>query len=352
MITTADWLRYIESLGPTDEREVLRERIESAGADPGFAAWLLSIVRQRQIARAVARSGSVIAAAGIAWSAYLWWLALRGAPDAPNVTATIPAAVMIGLGALMMIIATSIELSPPLHLDYRTLPSELAPPPRQVGASRRTAGAWRLAIAVFCFILAPASLSVEPVRNRIWLRDHGVETTGRVAGFFTRSGSKGRIDHYYRYEFDEGTGARLVRSRDNLRVGDTVPVTYLPERPAINVAQRKADLRPLLSLDDPILAIVLVYLIAVIPLTMLAAAYGVGLQRSLAERGVATVATVTQVRRQMIEYRYDDQTRRYVYGKRRIRERLTEGQPLVILYDPEKPKRSIPLGALSDLELR
>jgi len=352
VITTADWLRYIESLGPSDDRDSLRMRIESAGADPQHAAWLLSVYRQRRIAHTVASVGIGFAIVGAALSAYQWWLALSGALNAPEIAETIIPAALLAIGAVIMVIGSGIELSPPLDFADRAIPAELTPPPRQVGYSIRASAARRMAAGVFCMMLAPLAMSVTDVRNRVWLRDHGVETTGRVTGTYTRKGSKGSIHYYYRYEFDGGTGVQSVARKqfEQTRVGDTVPVTYLPSRPQINRATTKARLHRW-TFDDPVLAVAMFYLLLIVPLVALLAGHGHARQRTLAERGVATMAEVTRARQQVIEYRYGDQTGRYMFGRRRLRERPAVGQPLVILYDPDKPKRSAPLGAIGDFEL-
>ena len=353
VITTADWFRYIESLGPSDDRDSLRLRIESAGADPEHAAWLLSIDRRRRIARKVASVGIGFAIVGGALSAYQWWLALRGALNAPEIADTVIPAGLLAIGALILVIASGVELSPPLNLSDRMIPAELPPPPRQVGYSIRASAARRMAAGVFCLMLAPLAMSVTDVRNRVWLRDHGAETTGHVTETYTRKGSKGSIDYYYRYEFDHGTGVQAVgRERfEQTRVGDTVPVTYLPSRPEINRATTKARLHSW-AIDDPVLAIAMLYLLLIVPVIALLAGRGMSRQRTLAERGVATMAEVTRVRQQVIDYRFGDQAGRFMFGRRRLRERPAVGQPLVILYDPDKPKRSAPLGAIGDFELR
>lgn len=354
MITTADWLRYIESLGPSDDDESMRMRLESAGADPALAGWLLSIDRQRRVAQKVARIATLVVLVGIVWTAYQWTLALRGASNAPEINDAIPAAVVLATGALAMLIASGVELSPPLDLVHPTIPSDLTPPPRQVGVSLRTGAARRMALAMFCFMLAPFALAVTETRNRVWLARDGVETTGHVTDVYTRKGSKGRTDYYARYEFDHGTGVRSLRRAQFgvTNIGDTVPVTYLPSRPRINRAETKAQLQSSFWVEDPVLVIAFVYLLLIAPAIAIAVGYGVRRQRQLAERGVAVLGEVTGARRQMIEYRYLNQRGRFMYGKRRLRERPVEGQPLVILYDPDKPKRSAPLGAISDFELR
>lgn len=354
MITTADWLRYIESLGPTNDTQALRLRVESAGAEPAYAEWLLKLVRQRRIAKAASRAGMTMLTAGVAWSAYQWWLALSGSPNAPDGANVAFVAALVGVGAVVIVISSAFELSPPLDLSQHTIPAELGPPPRQVGVSVRSFAARRLALGVFCMMLTPLALSVGDTRDRVWLRDRGVETTGHVTSTFTKKGSKGHVSYFFGYAFDRGSGIQSVpRSRfEQMHEGDPVPVTYLPLRPEISRARTKAQLASWFSFEDPMLAAVLVYFIVVMPIVALLAGHVVSEQRALAERGVATVAEVTESRRQVIEYRFGERTGRFLLRKRRLRERPAPGQPLVVLYDPDKPKRNAPLGAMGDFEFR
>lgn len=354
MITTADWLAYIDSLGPSDAQS-MRMRLQSAGADAERAEWLVSMVWRRQLSRYVARVAVVFLIVGAAWAAYLWWLALSGSLRGPEIKDTIAPCIIIAVGALALLIASAVELSPPLDLtSHRAIPSELPPPPRRIAESGdRRALSSRLLCGIVAMMVVPAVISTPRVRDRVVLQKQGIDATGKVIDVYTRKGSKGSIRHYVRYAFEKGEGVQSVEREDfpTYHPGDSVPVTYLPARPDISAMQSKADLMSGSFFGDPVLARVLAFFVVMIIVVFVILNAVMKRVRRIAERGIPVVAEITKTRGQAIEYRFGEITGKYVYGKRSLRERPAVGEPIVILYDPENPKRHMPLGALSDLRL-
>jgi hypothetical protein len=114
-ITTADWLRYVESLGPADPQS-LQLRLQAAGLDQDRAAWIARLTRRRELARKVSFAAIFVMLAGIAWCAYYWALALRGDPAAPDVAGVAWSVGVMILGALTLLIAAATEQNLPLDV--------------------------------------------------------------------------------------------------------------------------------------------------------------------------------------------------------------------------------------------
>ncbi len=352
VITTADWLAYVDSLGPSDAQS-MRMRLESAGAEPQRAEWIVSLVWHRQIARYVARVAVFVLLASVGLSVYQWWLALTGASNAPDLKATFIPAAAIGVSAMALVISGAIELSPSFDLfSLHAIPPELAaPPPRRVIPGDRRSAAWRIPIGFFCLMLIPSALAMPRARNRTWLRKGGVETTGHVARTYTVQGSRGHVSYYVRYDFDHGEGVTSVgrNAFPTFHEGDPIPVTYLPSRPEINLAERKAQLESRSILfDDGGIVVALIYFVFVFPIFGAVLSAASRRERALAEGGVAAIAQITKVSRQAIEYQFGGQLGRFSF-KQKLREQPVEGQQFIVLYDPDKPKRSMPVGAMSDI---
>jgi hypothetical protein len=353
MITTADWMRYIDSLGPSEE-STMKSRLRSAGADPAYADFLVGLIWKRQVSRRAAQIAFVLLAIGLAWSAYECWLAFQGSPKGPEFSDIAFPVGLLVIGGLTLIISSASEISPAIDLSSnREIPRDLAPPPRAITfAAAKSGAAWRLAIGVICFMLMPLLFAAPEMRKRVMLRDHGVETVGHVTGKFITRGSKGSSHYHLRYSFDGGSGSTSVsrKSYEETNEGESLPVTYDRDQPQINLARTKAQLKAVV-IDEPVWIALIVYFVVVLPLILIVIRFGTMTQRILGERGVAAVAEVTGISRQSVTYRFGEHTGRWFWGKRRVRERPSVGQPLVILYDPEKPPRNLPLGALGDFEI-
>ena len=351
LITTADWLRYIESLGPTDA-ESLRVRLETAGADPARASFLVSVWRVQTNARRVTMVAAAMLAIGLGAAAHQWWLALQGERIGHEPRDIYIVTAVIAVAAFALLLGSALQLSPPLDLSYREIPAGLGPPPRNVAIRRKRGASIGLGIAIVSFIVAPFTIAVIEVRNRVLLRDHGVETTGRVTETYVTAGSKGSKNYHVAYEFEQGHGTISVGSRQygSYHSGDSIPVTYLPSNPDVNEGRHRADILRGPGMSDPLTIGVLFYIVAIAFFVVMLASMQDKRRLRLAERGVAVVAEVTGLSMQSVNYRFDDREGRFRWAKRKVRERPSQGQPLVILYDPENPKRNMPLGALGDVE--
>jgi hypothetical protein len=231
-------------------------------------------------------------------------------------------------------------------------------PPRRVNFATSRGAFVRLVVAMIAMPLAIITFALPQVRNRIWLQQHGVETQGEVTRTYTTKGSKGRIRYHVDYQFEGRVGSDSV-SRDvydQMHAGDRIPVTYLPSRPEINTPRSKesVDSRPRVFSDRRSL-LPLLFLLVFVPLVALIAYGAHQKQLKLAENGIAVVGTAAEMRHQSIVYTYNTpegvKEGRFNLNKRRVRERPRGGEPLVVLYDPAKPDRSVPLGTLGDLEI-
>ena len=357
-ITTADWLRYVESLGPADTQS-LQLRLQAAGLDSERAKWIASLTRRRELARKVSFFAIFILLAGLAWCAYQWSLALRGDPAAPGVAEVAKSAGVMIVGAFTLLIAAATEQNVPLDvLAHPYIPSSLGGPPRRVSVSTTRASLVRLMAGMFALPFAFITFVLPQVRDRTWLQQHGVETQGEVTRTYTTKGSKGRVRYHVDYQFEGRIGSDSIGRDefDRLHVGDRVPVTYLPSRPEINTPQTKAavDSRPRLFSDRRSL-LPLLFLFTSLPLIAVIVRSAREKQLKIAEKGVAVVGTAAEMTHQTIYYSYPTpggmKEGRFNLNKRPVRERPRGGEPLVVLYDPAKPDRSVPLGTLGDLEI-
>jgi hypothetical protein len=140
----------------------------------------------------------------------------------------------------------------------------------------------------------------------------------------------------------------------SLRPGEPIAVTYVPARPEVNEPRHKGEIDSKSALGDNRLVLPVVFPLIMLPLIAIIVGLTRVRHRKLAEEGVATIGTVTPAHGPAVLYTYETpagiQVGRFFHGKRHLRERPEEGQELVILYDPQKPSRSIPLGGLSDFE--
>jgi hypothetical protein len=352
-ITTREWIDHVDTLG--DERELVVGRLMGQGVDEGRARWLVAGARRRRLAGGIARLGFFVGVTGFAWLAWMWLQALRGDPDTPGTFLVLRPALLAFGGMLVFLVASAIGFTNRLDIGaYTAIPEELTPPPRQVDDDT-----WKLVLTIVCadvaMLVAVMSATILPqVRNTVWLQQRGVESVGTVSEMEIRRGPKGQISHHIRYDFEGHDGwAAIPESRYSaLHRGDHVPVTYLADRPEINRPQAKRDVRAF-SQPDPLpigflaLGLVLVFVL-VRALTRR--------RRRLAEEGVATIATIIDVRPQRFRYAFEVEENRVegmlLLNRQKVREMPRVGDKVVVLYDPANPRRSVALAALSRVAFR
>jgi hypothetical protein len=352
-ITTREWLEHVDSLG--DERELVVGRLMGQGVDESRARWLVAGARRQRTTRAVAGFALAVAAAGFGWLAWLWFQAFRGAPDAPETAMVLRPALLAGGGMLVYLVATAISFTNRLDVGaYTAIPPELTPPPRQVDDDT-----WKLIVTIILADIAMLVAAMSPlllvqVRNTVWLQQRGVQSAGTVTEMEIRRGSKGQISHHIRYDFD-GHGGWAGVSPERyaaLHRGDQVPVTYLPERPAISQPRAKQDVH-LFGQPDPL---PIAFLAGGLLLVFVLVRAALARRRTLAEEGVPAVATIIDVRPQRFRYSFEVEGNAVegmlLLNRQKLREMPRVGDKLVVLYDPAKPRRSVALAALPRIVFR
>jgi hypothetical protein len=200
------------------------------------------------------------------------------------------------------------------------------------------------------------SVMLYPAAHR-WgaLRMRGAETTGIVTNKRSRLGT---TTHYYiRYEFRISirtieSSARVSEERwDALRVGDSIPVTYLPRLPqsSLPVARRDLSLENVFG-EAPTWQFGLATLLLLVLIVLMNRIRR--RQVRLLRNGNAVIATVTAINGQRVEYSFDTPsgliTSRWSY-RGSVLPKPAAGDTFAILYDPDNPNMNGPWIAIRTL---
>jgi len=350
-LTNADYLASPEPSSPD-----LAGHFTSLGASPERARKLAKFVRTSRTRARLIKPAALIGVVFIAWIAYALSLAFSGSPSAPGFEQMVwPSMGALAVGIVIAISYAAGLTTGPFWESSDSVPRELASVPRRAIVQPIAIG--RVFIGVgFAVIVSTAGLIVQDAREASWLRREGVETTGTVIDRNIRKQKSQLYTVIYRYS----AGGVVMQNSANVRrvdyermtVGSTVPVTYYASRPAVSKPYARADvgspsrfLTPLLAIGGGIvvLAIFMIWLMS----------YAAKQQERVATRGVAALARVTKVRSSSAQYSYGTNQgvidSRVAFGKQRPAPMPVEGETYIVLYDPDNPRRSIPLAMLQDV---
>jgi hypothetical protein len=350
-LTNADYLANPEPPSPD-----LVAHFTSLGASPERANRLARFVRGRRIAVSVTKPAWLLAVVCAAWVTYAVWFAFNGVPSTPSFEQMLwPSIGALIIGVVIAIARASGLTTGPFWEPASSIPRELASAPRRaIVPAIRIGGV--IGGITFAFIVATAGLMVQDLRDAVWLQRSGVETTGKVIGRRIRSGkSKAYIVHY---QYDLGgvviqNNASVSRSEyEQMTEGTTVPVTYYPANPMVSKPRSRARLVSPMRILAPLFATVggMLGLWALMTLLM---SYAQKQSEAIATRGVAALAQVTKVSGSGASYSYDTNQgvidARVSFGKQRPAPMPAAGETFVVLYDPDNPRRSMPLAILQDV---
>jgi hypothetical protein len=267
------------------------------------------------------------------------------------------------LGAMMTLARPMYEAAARLNLiPLQTLPPLLASTPRNVIDTGRTKRVVIDTLGMFGIMALSVQLAAMYPTARKWaaLRARGTETTGTITGRHERNTGRAVIRSMtYRFTTAQGEIVDSAESvsratYDRIRAGDTIPITYLESATWAHLAAHKRELTWHYLLDR--LSPIAMILGGLLIMGILAAVF---LQRiralmiARARDGIATLAVITNVNRQRLEYEYDTpqgrQSGALVIAKKKPRVQPQPGEKIAVLYDAAKPAKSMPVAGLVDV---
>ncbi len=223
-------------------------------------------------------------------------------------------------------------------------PELLRSTPRPVKLS--AAGMLVAGIVLLCCVGIVADLvgTLGQVRLRNTARQDGVAATGEVIGVTVFHGKNAREVVRYRYQaadaWREGRASLPGHRRPTFAAGDKIQIAFLPSDPDVSWMPGHAPGLPLWFV--PIIPTCLVIAVIFLVRELRQQAY-------MLSNGRAALGRVTESRR---VYKRDHRAYRIDYeftilsGARRsgryeiVKNPPTTGAPLIILYDPDQPRRS------------
>jgi len=351
-LTNADYLA-----NPQPPSSDLITHFTSLGASRERAERLAKFVKARKVGRALIKPAALLAVVCLVWVVYALWLAFNASPSTPRHDQMLwPSIAALILGMIIAISRAAGFTTGPFWEAEGSIPRELASAPRRAVVQRVPLGGVFAGIGVACAI-AIGGLTVPEVYSSSLLQRDGVETTGKIV---SRSIRKGKSRSYlvtYRYTAGGMVLQNSARVRepeyDAMTEGTTVPVTYSATNPLISKPRSRAEIRGTVELLTPLIAIVGGMIVLGILMTLLMA-YAQQQTATIATRGVAVLARVTQVDRHAARYSYDTNAgvidAKSTFGKQRPAPMPVEGETYVVLYDPDNPRRSLPLAMLQDVQ--
>jgi len=350
-LTNADYLA-----NPQPPSADLVGHFMSLGASRVRAERLAKFVRGRRIGAALVKPAALIGVVFAVWVAWALWLAVNGSQDLPRFETML----WPSIGALIVGIVIAISRASTLTSGFfwepaSSIPRELASAPRRAIVRPMSLGGVFGGIAL-ALAVAVGGLTVHDVRDATMLQREGVETTGTVIDRSVRSGKS--KDYIVTYRYTAGgvvlQNSATVGRRDYERMveGSATPVTYAATRPVISKPRSRAALGGPLRALAPMLGVAL-GMIALSGFMAILMAYAARQSESIATRGVAVIGRITKVGHAGAHYSYDTSAgvidARASWGKQKPAPLPVEGETHVILYDPDNPRRSMPLAILQDV---
>jgi hypothetical protein len=339
-VTNADYVALAEESSSAD----LIPRLTSLGASRDRAQRLSRFIRWRRKAKFVIRPAIVIVVMAALWIGWSFWLAVNGAMVQDLMFPSI--AVIIAGGAIAITRAaqmtTGIDWEP---MD--AIPRALATTPRRVVVPEMPIAS-TIAASLLAMLIGIAGLAVPQIRDAQLLRRNGIEMKGKVVG---RHIQRGRSKQYYvMYSYGSPEvhfqkRAKVSRAEyERMTEGSEVPVTFDPTHPLVSEPRSHTELR---GQWQPLAPIVILLLVSI--LTRNAR----NQTEVLATRGVATLGRVTRFAGGSVRYEFTTSQGpvegRMLFGKRKPARLPVEGETFVVFYDPDNPRRSMPLAGMQDV---
>jgi Protein of unknown function (DUF3592) len=350
-LTNADYLA-----NPQPPSADLVGHFVSLGATRVRAERLAKFVRMRRGGAALIKPAALIAVVFAVWVAYALWLAINGSQDLPAFETML----WPSLGALILGMVIAISRAVGLTSGFfwepaSSIPRELASAPRRAIVRPMPLGGVFGGIAL-AMTVAVGGLIARDVRDATMLQREGVETTGTVIDRNVRNEKSKKYIVTYRYTAGGVVmqNSATVGRRDYERMveGSATPVTYAASRPTISKPRSRAALGGPLSALAPMLGIAIGMIMLAGFMTILMA-YAARQTESIATRGVAVLGRITKVGHSGAKYSYDTNAgvidARASWGKQKPAPLPVEGETYVVLYDPDNPRRSMPLAMLQDV---
>jgi len=350
-LTNADYLA-----DPQPPSADLVAHFVSLGASRVRAERLAKFVRVRRTGAALIKPAALIAVVFAVWIAYAFWLAINGSPDLPSFETML----WPSIGGLILGIVIAISRAVGLTSGFfwepaSSIPRELASASRRAIVRPMSLGGVFGGIAL-ALTLAIAGLIARDVRDATTLQREGVETTGSVISRSVRSGKSKSYLVTYRYTAGgivvQNTANVGRREYERMVEGSATPVTYAASRPTISRPRSRANLGGPLRALAPMLGVGL-GMIALSAFMTILMAYAARQTDLIATRGVAVLGRITKVGHAGAHYSYDTSQgvidAKASWGKQKPAPLPVEGETHVVLYDPDNPRRSMPLAMLQDV---
>jgi len=350
-LTNADYLA-----NPQPPSADLAAHFISLGASRERAERLVKFVRIQRIAAAVTKPLALIGVVLAAWVAYAMWLALNASPRTPGMNTMLAPSIGALIVGIALAISRAVRLTSGVFWEpAASIPRELASAPRRAIVRPMAMHGIFAGIGV-ALAVAIGGLTVHDVRDAAWLQREGVQTTVTAIDRNVRSGKS--KDYYVTYRYKVGGGVMQnsanVGRRDYewMTEGTDIPVTYAATRPEISSPRARGNLGGVQRALAP-LAGIACGLILVSALMGIIMSYAAKQSEALATRGIAALARITKVGHSGASYSYETNAgvidAKASWGKQKPAPRPVEGETHVILYDPDNPRRSMPLAVLQDV---
>lgn len=351
-LTNADYLA-----NPQPPSSDLITHFTSLGASRERAERLVKFIKARKFGRALIKPAALLGVVCLVWVGYALWLAFNASPSTPRAAQMLwPSIAALVLGMIVAISRATGFTSGPFWEAQASIPRELASAPRRALVPRMPLGGVFVLIGVACAI-AIGGLTVPEIYTASLLQREGVETTGKIV---SRNIRKGKSESYFvTYRYTAGGMVLQNSSRvrepeyDAMTEGTTVPVTYSATNPLVSRPRARAELRGTMELLTPLIAVVGGMIALGILMTLLMA-YAQQQTATIATRGVAVLARMNKVDHFAARYSYATNAgvidAKTSFGKQRPAPMPVEGETYVVLYDPDNPRRSLPLAMLQDVQ--
>lgn len=349
-LTNADYLA-----NPAPPSSDLVAHFTSLGASRERAEKLAKFVQVQRVGAAVMKPAALIGLVLALWIVYALWLAMQGSPSTPSFEQMLwPSMGAMIVGIVIAISRAAALTTGPFWEASDSIPRELASAPRRAIVRPFPIGGVMAGVA-FAVMVAMSGLLVRDVRDASLLQRDGAEITGKVVSRVIRHGKDTRYIVTYRYSAGGAVmqnSARVTRSQyDGMIEGSEVPVTYVATNPMISKPVAREDIAAKKELV-PLLAIA-AGVVGLVVLMMLLMSRAAKQSEVLATRGVAVLARMDKVDHFAAHYSYrtnqgviDSKVR---FGKQRPAPMPVEGESYLVLFDPDNPRRSIPIAMMQDV---